>query len=157
MGGGVFIRSAIATGHGDAIRVTILVRPMKLLIGVLLASLALASCFEREPDEVTPSDHCGDGVVQRDEFCDDGNNEPGDGCPSNCLADGDGTCGDTILQEVIGEVCDDGNYDAGDGCSADCLSDESCGNGIIDAAVGELCDDGNNDPGDGCAGDCLGT
>lgn len=31
-----------------------------------------------------PPPNCGDGVVDSDEFCDDGNTNPGDGCDSNC-------------------------------------------------------------------------
>jgi cysteine-rich repeat protein len=128
---------------------------------------------------------CGDGVIDSNEVCDDGNTSDGDGCRGDCLSDE--TCGNGVLDP--GEACDDGDNDSGDGCRADCRSDESCGNGIVDAIVGEVCDDatansnsapdacrmdcsharcgdgatdtgevcddGDNDSGDGCRGDCL--
>lgn len=94
---------------------------------------------------------CGDGVLDPDETCDDGNVVDGDECASNCR---DNTnCGNGLLDP--GEICDDGSNQSGDGCSADCLSDESCGNGYIDTIKGEACDDGNNEGGDGCSADCM--
>lgn len=96
---------------------------------------------------------CGDGIVNEEEACDDGNNAGGDGCSADCLSDE--SCGNGIVDAAAGEVCDDGNTSGGDGCSGDCLSNESCGNGVLDAHVGEVCDDGNAVGGDGCSGDCL--
>lgn len=96
-------------------------------------------------------DECGDGEVQPDELCDDGNIEDGDGCSADCLST-EG-CGDGFVNEAAGEVCDDGNNEDGDGCSANCRSFEKCGNGIVDQ--GEACDDGNNENDDGCREDCL--
>lgn len=125
---------------------------------------------------------CGNGVVDPDELCDDGNRLSGDGCSSDCqsqevcgngirdifeacddsnLQDDDG-CSATCLIEGCGndevqgqyEVCDDGSHENGDGCSADCASQEACGNGYIDWALGERCDDGNTDDGDECPADC---
>ena len=47
---------------------------------------------------------CGDGIVDPDEVCDDGNTNENDGCTSACTV---GTaCGDGIVQ--VGEACDDG-------------------------------------------------
>jgi fibro-slime domain-containing protein len=67
---------------------------------------------------------CGDGTLEGNEQCDDGNDLPFDGCykcrkePScpngTCLS----ICGDGIISP--GEECDDGNNVSGDGCSATC-------------------------------------
>src|SRR5213078_4988716 len=59
---------------------------------------------------------CGNGRLDPDEMCDDGNNRSGDGCPADCKD----PCGDGVLDP--GEVCDDGNTVDGDGCAADCGS-----------------------------------
>ena len=97
-------------------------------------------------------DGCGDGVVEGEEQCDDGNLVSGDGCSAQCKLEG---CGNGIVDIALGERCDDGNTEDGDGCSADCRTNERCGNGILDADLGEVCDDGNNASGDGCSADCL--
>jgi cysteine-rich repeat protein len=39
---------------------------------------------------------CGNGVVQPGEACDDGNNDPGDGCSADCLSDE--TCGNSGMR-----------------------------------------------------------
>ncbi len=68
---------------------------------------------------------CGNGLVDPDEVCDDGNTIPGDGCSSDCQL----RCGDGKLDD--GELCDSGappgqdcvdyNYDLGAlRCSSDC-------------------------------------
>ncbi len=67
---------------------------------------------------------CGDGVLDANEACDDGNNVDGDGCSANCTVES--YCGDGVLDP--GEQCDDGNVENGDGCSALC-SNEGGGEG----------------------------
>ena len=54
----------------------------------------LSSCVEAR---------CGDGVVGPGEGCDDGNDDPTDGCKQCQPA----SCGDGVVQ--AGERCDDGN------------------------------------------------
>src|SRR5690606_38217908 len=61
---------------------------------------------------------CGDGTVDRDEECDDGNAVDDDDCSNACTT---AICGDGIIQAGLGETCDDGNTDGGDGCSASCI------------------------------------
>ena len=102
-------------------------------------------------DAFVPAAVCGDGEVEGDEACDDGNTTGGDGCSADCASDE--SCGNGVMDP--GELCDDGNSDNGDGCSAGCDSDESCGNGVVDFGVGERCDDGNATGGDGCSADCT--
>jgi cysteine-rich repeat protein len=58
---------------------------------------------------------CGDGTLDLEEMCDDGNNIDGDGCSASCTVE---VCGNGILDH--GEQCDDGNIVSGDGCSATC-------------------------------------
>jgi fibro-slime domain-containing protein len=109
---------------------------------------------------------CGDGTVESNEQCDDGDTSSGDGCSSTCVLEAGWTCplgavcqarscGDGIRAGV--EECDNGN-DNGSGvpiggviCETNCriVADPTlCGNGTLDP--GEACDDGNNDLGDGC-------
>jgi cysteine-rich repeat protein len=118
---------------------------------VLAVMLALCACDVRTgsrlpDDDVTEG--CGDGTVDADEVCDDGNRLDGDGCNASCSSDE--SCGNGVLD--IGEACDDSNQAAADGCSADCTSDETCGNSIVDP--GETCDDGNTSGADACPANC---
>lgn len=65
---------------------------------------------------------CGDGIVTRDELCDEGTaqNTGGYGhCSPDCKTRG-GYCGDGIVQPEGGEQCDDGNSSLGDGCDSTC-------------------------------------
>jgi len=96
---------------------------------------------------------CGDGVVDTNEQCDDGNTTNGDGCSADCMIEHQSMCGDGVLDE--GEACDDGNTTDGDGCSSDCMIEHqpACGDGVLDA--GEECDDGNMVDGDGCSANCT--
>lgn len=88
---------------------------------------------------------CGNGWLERDEECDDGNLTNGDGCSETCTLE----CGDGVLGD--GEDCDDGNRDNGDGCDENCQFE--CGDGVLNP--GEECDDGNRDNGDGCDENCV--
>ena len=133
-----------------------LARRITLPALLLLSAAGLAACTIEFVDQ----DHshelgpgvCGDGAVDDDEVCDDGNTTSGDGCSALC--DSTEPCGDGIVTVALGEVCDDGNHVAGDGCSPDCRSTETCGDGIVTVALGEVCDDGNHLSGDGCSPDC---
>lgn len=117
---------------------------------------------------------CGNGDLEGDEQCDDGNTKDGDGCDRNCTMEEGYSCpvpgekckkcGNGILE--VTEVCDDGNTTAGDGCSLDCTAVEpgfkcdnageacitTCGDGVV--AGSEVCDDHNKNGGDGCSADC---
>lgn len=75
---------------------------------------------------------CGNGVLEADEECDDGNLLDGDGCESNCQI-GPVLCGNDVIDP--GEACDDGNSDPNDGCGASCATE--CG--YLCLAAGEPC------------------
>src|SRR5450432_509705 len=81
---------------------------------------------------------CGDGQLAGNEFCDDGNNKPGDGCSGLCtvepgylcstpgkLCKSTVVCGDGKQQGSEG--CDDGNTKSNDGCSATCEIEDGYG------------------------------
>lgn len=98
---------------------------------------------------------CGDGKLwDFQEACDDGNDEPGDGCSPECTIEPQPTgprCGDGMVD--AGEACDDGNMSNVDACLNGC-SFATCGDGYQRKGV-EECDDGNVMSGDGCARACL--
>ena len=121
--------------------------------------------------------NCGDGVIERNEGCDDGNTTSGDGCSRICQVEANwlckeegkpcenlAKCGNGVL--TSDETCDDGNTSDGDGCSKDCKTVEkgwqcrvpgkactpSCGDSVISGW--ETCDDGNTKSGDGCSATC---
>ena len=118
---------------------------------------------------------CGNGEIEPDEGCDDGNNIWHDGCSASCekeegwLCYGapsvcSGECGDGIAVDT--EECDDANLTNGDGCSAQCETENGwscdddgencttlCGDTI--QAGEEACDDGNTNNGDGCSATCA--
>jgi fibro-slime domain-containing protein len=120
---------------------------------------------------------CGDGIIERNEGCDDGNTASGDGCSRICQVESNwicpdpgkacknlAECGNGIL--TSDETCDDGNTADGDGCSKDCKTVEkgwqcrvpgkpctpSCGDGVKSGT--ETCDDSNSKAGDGCSATC---
>jgi len=112
------------------------------LRGLMATMLLVAACGRSNglrADAGAPGPTCGDGVVDHDEVCDDGNTVSGDGCSADCKSDE--TCGNGIVDVAAGETCDDGNTVGGDGCSANCQSNETCGNNVVDP--GEDCDSGN--------------
>jgi cysteine-rich repeat protein len=113
---------------------------------LLLSALTWSGCLFLVNSVL--DDGCGDGVVQAEEECDDGNQTNGDGCDLNCTFT---ACGNGELSPD--EVCDDGNTNDGDSCSADCQRAEACGNAAPDP--GEECDDGNQTNGDGCDLNCT--
>jgi cysteine-rich repeat protein len=96
----------------------------------------------------TPAAECGNGVLEGDEECDDGNDDDSDECTSLCKP---ATCGDGFVQAGV-EECDDGNDDDSDECPTSCKP-AFCGDGFVQAGV-EECDDANDDDTDACVGAC---
>lgn len=103
-----------------------------------------------------PASVCGNGTVDSNEECDDGNTVDGDGCSATCTIEQVLTpvCGNSTVEQ--GEQCDDGNTTNGDGCSSTCQTEQAigavCGNGNLEQ--GEECDDGNTIDEDGCSALC---
>jgi len=111
----------------------------------------LAACADQP--ECAPVDGvCGDGIVDADEECDDGDDNSdteADACRTDCTF---ATCGDGVVDED--EECDDGidNARIPDACRLDCTL-PTCGDGIVDS--GEQCDDGDDNGPDGeCSDVC---
>lgn len=76
----------------------------------------------KRPAEALPPRYCGNGRLEKDEQCDDGNLANDDGCNSNCKLE----CGDGI--KGAREECEDGNRASGDGCSSSCTTECSARN-----------------------------
>ena len=79
---------------------------------------------------------CGNGILEGNEACDDGNTADEDGCSSACL---DEYCGDGITQAGLGETCDDGNTVDGDTCPASCVEGGGvpCPGGTVDCVLAD--------------------
>lgn len=97
---------------------------------------------------------CGNGTVEGQEECDDGNLFNFDGCRNDCTIGEH--CGDGIINGL--EQCDDGNRINGDGCSRRCRLENNesgarCGDGIVNQPS-EVCDDGNASNTDACTTTC---
>ncbi|MFH2008436.1 MAG: DUF4215 domain-containing protein [bacterium] len=118
-----------------------------ILGGLAAAALWLGGCIPGSDD--SGPGNCGDGIVDPDEQCDDGNLVDHDGCSATCVLET--YCGNSVVE--YGEECDDGNSQPGDGCNASCETEVGCGNGSLE--VGEQCDDDNLVDGDGCSALCL--
>ncbi len=117
------------------------------------AEMAKGSMGNTCPD--APASVCGNGLIEGDEACDDGNLMEGDGCSSLCRpstppAPVTPVCGDGVVSGA--EACDDGNNYDGDGCDSNC-TETGCGNGRV--TRGEQCDDGNLVDGDACSSICT--
>ncbi len=88
--------------------------------------------------ECTPT-RCGDGQLDANEECDDGNTDNQDGCTSACTL---ALCGDGAVWQGH-EACDDGNRVDDDGCSNDCRQGDggSCqsNDDCVNTCVAEQC------------------
>ncbi|MBN2528596.1 MAG: DUF4215 domain-containing protein [Deltaproteobacteria bacterium] len=121
---------------------------------------------------------CGDGLLGKNEACDDANTNDEDGCAGDCKHVEEGwscyppgrkchqmaICGDGKV--LSPEMCDDKNHESGDGCSEMCQIEfgfkcdgepskcgpSTCGDEKQEGA--ESCDDGNTIPFDGCSPLC---
>lgn len=93
---------------------------------------------------------CGDGVMDADEACDDGNADETDSCLSTCAW---ASCGDGFLYPVE-EECDDG--DGVDNACTNLCTKGYCGDGVHwEEQQKEECDDGNLIETDDCRSNCL--
>ncbi|CAI2384176.1 unnamed protein product [Moneuplotes crassus] len=111
----------------------------------------------------TCSDDCGDGKVMDVQagYCDDNNNNDGDGCNSTCAVEtywtctsGSSTtasscsdiCGDGRSMDPVSGYCDDGNTSSSDGCSSACAVETGWTCTLGDSSTTSECSD---DCGDG--------
>jgi len=83
---------------------------------LLVVGIAIGGCGRSDYSERV----CGNGSVEGDEQCDDGNDDNTDGCTEDCLW---ARCGDGWIREGI-ETCDDGNTLDGDECNSLCQACE---------------------------------
>ena len=120
-----------------------------------------------------PSDgECGNGIVDENEQCDDGNRISGDGCSKYCMfeddsadssdSDSDSTDSGSDSSDSGSDSSDSGSDypddstesgDSPDSGDPDADGNTICGNGIVED--GEQCDDGNTLSGDGCSEYCM--
>jgi len=91
---------------------------------------------------------CGNGIVDSNEQCDDGNTNTNDACTNTCKIN---VCGDGVLNTGV-EQCDDGNTNNNDSCTNACKANV-CGDGVVNTGV-EQCDDGNTSNTDACTNAC---
>ncbi|MCA9660265.1 MAG: hypothetical protein KC486_18120 [Myxococcales bacterium] len=146
-----------------------MLRPAPLLLVTSLCGLALASCFTGDAALNLPCeskadcglDHacvqgycvapgtepCGNGVINSNEECDDGEQNGAGSCTPMCTLP---TCGDAFVSD--GEACDDGP-DGSKTCTPACAANV-CGDGHVGAD--EECDNGESNGVEGpCSADCT--
>lgn len=131
--------------------------------------------FQSKSFAQMPEAICGNGIVETDEQCDDGNDLNEDGCDINCyIEQAIPTCPNPIVTPepecwngIVewDEWCDDCNTDEFDGCESTCVLNlriqtvaaptQICGNGTVEWLEG--CDDGNLVGFDGCDIFCSNT
>ncbi len=104
--------------------------------------------------------NCGNGVLDENEVCDDGNTNGDDGCSADCLTiepnytcpdagqpcEPDQICGDGII--MGDEECDDFNTQNGDGCNSNCQVEP--GYSCLYNSCWLLCGNNNLEPGEEC-------
>ncbi len=109
-----------------------------------------------------PMSICGDGIRERGEICDDGNQIDDDACSNDCRRPTGEEC--TSPAQCESRICRDGRCvpcTLDEECPAEhrCVDGKCvvtppfCGNGRLEP--GEQCDDGNVNDGDVCSNKCL--
>lgn len=100
--------------------------------------------------------HCGNGVLDPGEQCDDGNLDQNDACVSDCTVRPPWSCTPGPCQSVGGAVCSAACAKTGGPASGVCVRRSVCVNRCGDGVVQppEQCDDGFTNPGDGCNESC---
>ena len=90
---------------------------------------------------------CGNGMLDANEGCDDGNTANGDGCNASCKVETSNRCNVDVNglrgnASCASNICDKGT----------CEAANTCGNGVLEA--GEGCDDSETIDHDGCSASC---
>ncbi len=119
-----------------------------VVCGPDLVTVRRQTCDGRCASGACVSADCGDGVVNADEECDDGNSSDEDACTTQCT---EAACGDGFVYPVA-EECDDGDSDDEDDCTSACKQ-ARCGDGFVQEGL-EECDDGDHDDNDACLASC---
>jgi cysteine-rich repeat protein len=123
-----------------------------IIISILLILTQIFCAVISNPDSKSkPSDIdnqsiCGNGTIETNETCDDGNLTDGDGCDQFCKLEISPFCGDGTIDTDEGEECDDANNNSNslpDACRQDCMN-PSCGDNVADPANNEECDNGDS-------------
>jgi len=98
-----------------------------------------------------PTIVCGNGKVENNEQCDDGDKVDDNACSNNCILN---FCGDKKISQGLGEQCEDGNLVNDDDCNKCKLT--TCGDKVLQTASTrkEQCDDGNKIDDDACSNAC---
>lgn len=130
---------------------------------IALSAMLMVGCGEEsnEPpsnDQPAATGECGNGTIESNEACDDGNTESGDGCSATCEVEDGYACpesGKCTKDETPGDHEDpaDKPKDPTDGPKDDPAPEKLCGNSQLDDD--ESCDDGNDASGDGCSDACA--
>ncbi|MBV9948001.1 MAG: DUF4215 domain-containing protein, partial [Myxococcales bacterium] len=63
---------------------------------------------------ISDAGYCGDGVLEGNETCDDGNSVPGDGCSGTCQIEPGWYC--PVVGQPCKRLCGDGRLDPGEAC-----------------------------------------
>lgn len=93
------------------------------MAGLLLLSIfvSLVACGD---EDISEGPYCGNGIVDTEEECDDGNNIDGDGCSADCRIEREP---DACEGAADGEACDEGKVCLDGACIVPgCLSNEDC-------------------------------
>ncbi len=80
--------------------------------------------------------HCGDGIVEGTERCDDGNIQDNDGCSSTCLVEPGWTCATTWEPTICQPLCGDGRLVGSEECDGIAFREHSCSD--LDLGEGTL-------------------
>ncbi len=104
-----------------------------------------------------PEEVCGDGKLSFGEYCDDGNDDPTDGCNTSCQVAPGYTCPTPGEVCTLIRWCGDGSRDTGESCddgsvcedgTTDCSGNPDACNGIGTGTCGPA-------GGDGCSATCV--
>jgi cysteine-rich repeat protein len=105
-----------------------------ILVITIIEGLQPAEIMDENGNFFYPA--CGNGSIDTQEECDDGNIITGDGCSDICRWEDEPFCGDGIIDTDLGEDCDDGNLENGDGCSEFCSYEDFYIGGNVSGLAG---------------------
>ncbi len=128
-------------------------------LGMVVSGLMCTTSFGGSPEGV-----CGNGRIDEDEECDDGNSQSGDGCSPECRVEEGWACvgGPSRCTSLCGdgrmlgeEECDDGNSVSQDGCSSSCRIEDGWECDGTPSECTPVCGDGNLTGDEECDGTAM--